>query len=377
MQLDGRDLEVDEPPPYTPDPSMTGDTILEQGPARPFQRAPAPRAAASSPPQNPHWARVQSHVTSNPTGSSSTLNSLNALGESLFQQLRATLNPPLSRQNTGRSSWSGYPGQGQPAAYASSHALPTPNASQSSHLDLPPPRHPSSPMASTNSSDFARDFYAAGTGDRPRGEGGYAPPAGPPPAQGGSSSSSSVPNDGRPTTTPAVGHPLLKDGKLLVYPKNYTCDKCNNVGYKKADPLRPCKRCWNKYSKPFTGPLAYSFSPESASDPNSNFQRPLPHIPPPAPPPVPPNFSLNPPPAHFGQGGYMTNHHGGFYSPPTGIHPVNFARPAPGSVVYMAGDPRIGGRLCWRCNGKGNTSFLLLDRITCEVCGGIGRTFDH
>lgn len=79
----------------------------------------------------------------------------------------------------------------------------------------------------------------------------------------------------------------------------------------------------------------------------------------------------------------MTNHHGGFTTPPTGIHPWdtrlgrNIPRPPNGSgaVVYSAGDPRIGGRLCWRCDGKGNTSFMLLDRITCPVCGGIGRTF--
>lgn len=71
----------------------------------------------------------------------------------------------------------------------------------------------------------------------------------------------------------------------------------------------------------------------------------------------------------------MTDHHGGFYTPPTGVRPTGMGRPPPGAVVYTAGDPRIGGRLCWRCDGKGNTSFFLLDRITCEVCGGIGRTF--
>lgn len=149
-----------------------------------------------------------------------------------------------------------------------------------------------------------------------------------------------------------------------------------NVGYKDADPLRPCKRCWGKYAKPFSGPLVYSFnnpSSSSSAQPDANFQRPLPHVPPPAPPPAPASFTASPPPSHFGQGRYMSNHHGGIYTPPTGIRPTG--PPPPGAVVYAAGDPRIGGRLCWRCDGKGNTSFMVFERTTCDVCGGVGRTF--
>jgi hypothetical protein len=47
--------------------------------------------------------------------------------------------------------------------------------------------------------------------------------------------------------------------------------------------------------------------------------------------------------------------------------------PPPGSTVVMPGDPRIGGRLCWRCGGRGTTPFLIFDEMTCETCGGIGR----
>lgn len=32
--------------------------------------------------------------------------------------------------------------------------------------------------------------------------------------------------DGRPTTRPVSGHPLLNSGRLLVYPRGYTCPKC-------------------------------------------------------------------------------------------------------------------------------------------------------
>jgi hypothetical protein len=42
--------------------------------------------------------------------------------------------------------------------------------------------------------------------------------------------------------------------------------------------------------------------------------------------------------------------------------------------VYTAGDPRIGGVLCWGCSGKGHVNLLFLD-INCEVCNGIGRIF--
>jgi hypothetical protein len=33
-------------------------------------------------------------------------------------------------------------------------------------------------------------------------------------------------DDNRPTTSPTPGHPLLRDGKILVYPKGHTCSKC-------------------------------------------------------------------------------------------------------------------------------------------------------
>ena len=70
-------------------------------------------------------------------------------------------------------------------------------------------------------SDFARDFYAAGDGpsrsaqDLPH----RTPPQQP-------QTQNSVPDDGRPTRTPVPGHPLLNNGKTLVYPAGYECYKC-------------------------------------------------------------------------------------------------------------------------------------------------------
>jgi len=58
----------------------------------------------------------------------------------------------------------------------------------------------------------------------------------------------------------------------------------HNTGYKQNDPSHPCRKCWSKYAKPFSGALAYtpwsSPSPESPSSgtgtSSKSFQRPLP-----------------------------------------------------------------------------------------------------
>ncbi|GJJ11688.1 hypothetical protein Clacol_005924 [Clathrus columnatus] len=58
--------------------------------------------------------------------------------------------------------------------------------------------------------------------------------------------------------------------------------------------------------------------------------------------------------------------------PQTPISPGGGGR----ATIYQAGDPRLGGRLCWRCDGRGRISYFLFDSTTCEICGGIGRTFN-
>lgn len=65
-----------------------------------------------------------------------------------------------------------------------------------------------------------------------------------------------------------------------------------------------------------------------------------------------------------------------FPPPSWSVAPMNAIAPPPGNhPVYSPGDPRIGGRLCWRCGGDGKTSFLIFDQETCRVCNGVGRTF--
>ena len=165
------------PPAYSVSPNVGGgELVVEQGPRRPFQRAPEPLLQLSTPPS---------------------------------QQQQQTLQPP----------------QPQSPQFA-----PPPG---------PPPSRPGRPNSQL--SDFAQDFYNSGGAttpppaaqrqlQQPR----YAPPPGPPPAcrprpastSSGAGSTAPPASDGRPTTTPTPGHPLLRDGKTLIYPENYLCQKC-------------------------------------------------------------------------------------------------------------------------------------------------------
>lgn len=89
-------------------------------------------------------------------------------------------------------------------------------------------------------------------------------------------------------------------------------------------------------------------------------------------------FYQNGPPAPFGA-------YGGFVS----LAPANFAWPArpmpfnqqagtwqrPGQppLVVRPGDPRIGGRICFKCGGSGQRQSVWWGEETCNTCAGIGR----
>ncbi|KAG0146425.1 hypothetical protein CROQUDRAFT_671180 [Cronartium quercuum f. sp. fusiforme G11] len=140
-----------------------------------------------------------------------------------------------------------------------------------------------------------------------------------------------------PTHVPTSGRPLLWDDRVLVYPPTGSifCSKCCNTGYKGFDPSRPCRKCWEKYGQRWS---VVRLSPGSET---INLQRPLPPITP-----------LN----------------------------VHYDQPLP-PLVVRPGDSRMGGRLCWNCDGKGEITdeglfglfFTSTDR--CRVCMGAGRTF--
>ncbi|KAG6834320.1 hypothetical protein H0H93_010501 [Arthromyces matolae] len=249
-------LDEELPPAYTPAPDIQhGETTVQYGPQRPFQRAPAPVTLQPQPVAQSHLSPTS--PLSQPTLYSSSSPPRSPRPRSLLRQIResisaaideatynmdSSLNP--SRPANASSSWSSYPGATQAAGRStSSSGNLGPSTSSNNRLQPPPlpPRAASTTNAGSNpaspTSDFARDFYASGTGEQRSGgttssptTGSYAPPAGPPPSSssrtGSSSTSPTTSNSNAPTTTPTPGRPLLRDGKLLVYPKGFVCHKC-------------------------------------------------------------------------------------------------------------------------------------------------------
>ncbi|KAH9018003.1 hypothetical protein EDB84DRAFT_1276362 [Lactarius hengduanensis] len=247
------------PPAYSLTPDVGGgETVVEQGPRRPFQRAPEPFVQPRPPP---------------PSGP--------------------------------------YPPPGPPGPGPSQYGPPPPAAQQPRYA--PPPGAPPPPSSHSR---------AASTSSR-------------------AGSTSTPANNGHPTNTPTPGRPLLRNGRTLVYPETYTCPKCNNTGYKNYDPSHPCRKCWDRYGKPFSSILASS--PTTPAYPIAR-------------PPPPPAFPQPPPSRNM-------------------LLPYGSV-PPPGATVVMPGDTRIGGRLCWRCGGHGTTPFLIFDEMPCETCGGVGRLFN-
>ncbi|TEB19363.1 hypothetical protein FA13DRAFT_1744489 [Coprinellus micaceus] len=396
-------LDDELPPAYTPSADVySGEHTVEYGPARPFQPPPSHPVSQSRPPAAP---LNQQHSTSHfpfppqtrPPPGQGPPGSGQRLGSFLTQLAELAINrqsPPSRPANQYA------PPAGPPPPQHPSHAPP-------SHTpQLPPRRHDapsptpsgSSSIPPNASSDFARDFYAAGAVIP--GEGAAAQSSAPT-----SPSSAPPPVLGKPTTTPTPGHPYLHDGKLLVYPRGFECTKCRNIGYKLPS-LKPCKRCWPKYGRPFSGPLAYSFSnPDMTQgdlETSSNLQRPLPPPPPIGPrrdPPLPsPSSGAGPSFPGLSAANSRVVSPGGMFNmglvtpggpprptllapPSQNLHPLfspsvhGPGRPPAGSIVYPAGDPRLGGRMCWRCDGQGTVSFMLVDREQCGVCGGVGRVY--
>ncbi|KIJ30727.1 hypothetical protein M422DRAFT_36439 [Sphaerobolus stellatus SS14] len=361
--LDMEDISTEAPPAYTPiADAYRGEEPLEFGPTRPFQPATRPLQSYGS--NNPSVPHIAPESTPNrlapPPRHPSTVARPASLSPSVTSSIQSMHSPPAVEGH--RHSASVGPISGQGRSYN-----PPPGS--------PPGRSPiqSNPSVPPNPSTTGQ-----------------------------------IPNDRRPTTTPTPGHPLLKDGKTLVYPAGYTCSKCQNTGYKNYDPSHPCRKCWQKYARNYTGAIAYAPSASESSssvNPFGSFQRPLPAFTPPhagisrphsttgypgqayrGSNPIPPSsamhppniYHLPPPPMPFG-GPFgpppmppMT-----LYPPSAPVSPIYQGPPAfPTPLVVPPGDPRIGGRLCWRCDGRGRVSgMFLIDTEMCSVCQGTGRTF--
>ncbi|KAH7106152.1 hypothetical protein BKA62DRAFT_352295 [Auriculariales sp. MPI-PUGE-AT-0066] len=328
-------LSEEPPPTYTPRPDLRqGEATVEYGPARPFQPAP----------QQPNWPPAQ------------------------YQQHQ--------QQQQQQHGWGGYPGAVR--RDQTPGGWPPAQQQQQQQQWLPPPRHPH--VAAQSDLGRRPSLYGVFRDGAPvtrpaqhRQEstmpGGLASVTAPPPAPQAKSAFAGPPSqapdmDARPTTSPVPGHPFLRNNQILVYPTGFECHKCQNIGYKNSDPQQPCRTCWDKYAKPFTG--AVSYAPFGAGPGHSHsqiqLQRPLSHIPPPQ-----QHLASSPatPYAPAGFPGASALHQRQFM-------PVRMPSNA-GATVVRPGDPRIGGRLCYRCSGEGTISMFIFDTTKCPACGGIGR----
>ncbi|KAG6893731.1 hypothetical protein C0992_008856, partial [Termitomyces sp. T32_za158] len=194
-------LDEELPPAYTPAPDIQqGESTVQYGPQRPFQTAPrpvqhAPHSAASARPTRPH-------ASSPPTPT-----------QLLFRQIRD------SSRSRPSSNWTSYPGARVTRSTSNQSASPP-----SPRAPPLPPRPATTNSASTPSplspvSDFAREFYAVGAAD---------PQHQHTPSESSGSGSGPASESHAPTTSPTPGRPLLRDGKLLVYPKGFLCRKCTD-----------------------------------------------------------------------------------------------------------------------------------------------------
>ncbi|KLO06526.1 hypothetical protein SCHPADRAFT_687519 [Schizopora paradoxa] len=442
-----------EPPPaYTPSADFfQGEATVQYGPRRPFQQAPpAPPLPPHLSPQGTGASRFPGAFPSSefppapmlyidPTGSGMGPSSGWGAG-------------PLPPQPTGGSAFSSSPYRpplGPPPRHPSSASMP-PGSRVFSE-----PNPPQRPM-----SDFARDFYGsreayeerAASSDDESNEGpepptrnpieassspsradnaslssggalNYAPPPGPPPGQrpptsprnpppSSASSAQYAPpagpppsrasnDDGKPTSSPTPGRPYLNKGRVLVYPAGHECRKCLNTGYKHFDPSHPCRKCWERYGKPYAGAIVSApWDAPASSASRLQYQRPLPTFRPPhlrhqhsrsqpsllSPSDLPssPNvlrssrssmYAGDYPGAQARAQGQQLQPQAQMQAGRPGAFNISRGTPPPGATVVRPGDPRIGGRLCWRCGGDGMVSFLIFDLETCPICRGVGRVF--
>lgn len=292
---------------------------------------------------------------------------------------------------------------------------------------MPPPLEPSEPPPSYE------DVLASTWGDASSHHEAAAPSLPPrprPPSPTSTAPAPPRPVGPLPTVSPANGYPLLYKGKILLYPVSVpTCSKCYETGYVNRNPLKPCKSCWHRYGKAYTGAVKNAYEQGGAHGyfADKRIQQPLQFYTPmqshafhpPTPRPTQafsPSFGTQPPSGPSSRPDvYPEDQHSSvpprydvvshtssekplmqqdypLYAPPPPPRPMPcYAppppgaaplvdwygyQPPPGAVAVMPGDPRIGGTLCYKCGGTGNANDLFslfgLDD-ECNTCGGAGR----
>ena len=203
-------FDDDLPPPYTP-AANPGEETVGLGPRRPFQQQPLLSSSSLHPYSNqpPHSSWQSPYIQPSPTGRGPS--------PGLFAQ--PGLAPWQTRQQ--------YPQRQQ----ASGGILGALFDTVRDIADVVSGAHDER-SRSANAGAYAAPYASTNSL--------YAPPPGPPgpahqplPPRAAStpprSPPSTVPDDGSPTRTPVPGHPLLRDGKLLVYPRDHLCVKCGFV----------------------------------------------------------------------------------------------------------------------------------------------------
>ncbi|KAJ1306479.1 hypothetical protein OPQ81_007482 [Rhizoctonia solani] len=330
-------VNVEPPPPYTPAADVRhGEIPLETGPRRAY--------APEWHPDGQTWRNESVVGPSSPAPPATrTETQWDSLAPTWMRPTASASSPNLATGNSG-SSWSAYPGSG---------------LGRQGSLAGPPPRHPSQ-------SSLGRANTTAGT-------------------------SSSRVGPGPPTSTPTPGRALLHNGKVLVYPAQYECSRCHLTGYVAYDPSNPCRECWSLFGQTYDGVLTFApwDDPESVTSDEQNLQRPLPSTASPSrtrPSPRPTQNTPGPsrPLSHPQHSSYSGLGQPFGSLPPagwssSGLRPspsVSYGRPPPGALVVQPGDPRIGGRICWKCSGDGwQYKSLGFETKTCSACNGLGRLF--
>ncbi|KAG1786566.1 uncharacterized protein HD556DRAFT_1507004 [Suillus plorans] len=351
-------LDEEMPPAYTPSAdTYHGETTVEVGPRRPFQQQPRPSHSTHRP-SNSHSS---SHSHSSHTTSSSSNSQPLSPSQQRPQQL--TWRVPSSLSAPSGQSYQSRRGGGLVGALVSTmldamdsvsgtrdEQMRTIQQSQTGTYAAP---HPMS------SSGMTQSTYT------PPYQGGQGPVLRTPSVH--QTPPRNVPDDGSPTRTPTPGHPLLHNGHILVYPhEDYTCVKCNNTGYKNYDPSHPCRKCWEKYGKPYTGALMYTSWNTNSSSHKSKYQRALPRFTPPQ------ASSQSSSSSHTSRSSHAPPqaHAIYVYNPIIGMGQTP---PVPHAVPVRPGDARLGGQICRKCGGTGTLPLLIIDVRPCSVCGGIGR----
>ncbi|KIK95489.1 hypothetical protein PAXRUDRAFT_826974 [Paxillus rubicundulus Ve08.2h10] len=391
-------IDEDLPPAYTPaaDPTI-GEATIQLGPRRPFQEPPRHPPPSQYAPSGPESHTQQQSQWHQPLGQSYHPQTQPSWQPQSQSGWRPQLQPSQAQWQT-RGYPNSYGGQRQGGGGLLGSLFDTVrdvvDVVSGAHEErvIAAQRANAGAYAAPHSPSSGMNLYAPPAGPPPRGPGqtprsgrrSSTPPRSPPPI---------IPDDGTPTRTPVPGHPLLRDGNLIVYPKDHLCVKCRNTGYQNYDPSHPCRKCWEKYGKPYTGALAYTTWSSSGNDPR--MQRALPKF-------IPPHLAESSPPpglsprGTLGRGFASTSQQPQFqpsrsvsqphlpmHPQPTGpsyyvVNPLfsmNSRLPVPHAIPVSPGDQRLGGRLCTRCGGDGMRSMFLIDMTTCESCGGTGRVW--